>query len=125
MEKEPVKHTYKKDPRYLTDHLNWPSVLTKAIIDRYMYRLKLKTGEIYAFEIARYVNDDFVWIETTSHLGPYKELEIEAPPLFYRGVEIRVSDIVWVADCGQSRQEYTEEWKEMRAEEDGAKNETI
>ena len=109
---EPIKHTYKKDPKYLTDHLNWPSVLTKAIIDEYMYMLKLKTGEVYAFENAKYINDEFVWIATTFHVGPYEEMKIPEPSIFFdRGMEIRISDIVWVADCGQSPDEYAEQYK--------------
>jgi hypothetical protein len=116
METEPVKHTYKKDIRYLTDHLNWPSVLTKAIIDEWMYMVKLKTGEMYAFERAHYVNDEFVRIDVSYLDEPYTEHGLEQPKIFFdRGMEIRVSDIVWVADCGYSHEECAKNLRESEA----------
>jgi len=81
--------SYKHDEKYLRDKLNWPHALIKATQDPYEYILKLKDGSQIAFVSAQYISDDFVKLLS---------VKLEALKLS-RGLEVRVSEIVWVADA--------------------------
>jgi hypothetical protein len=81
--------SYKHDEKYLRDKLNWPLALIKATQDPYEYVLKLKDGDQISFTEAQYISDDFVKL-VSAKFGSQK---------FNRGLEIRVSEIVWVADA--------------------------
>lgn len=80
---------YKKDAQYLKDKLNWPPALIKATMDEFTYSLKLNSGDIFIFTSADYLNDDFVRLNNIKN----------SDKTFNRGVEIRVSEIDWVADA--------------------------
>lgn len=68
-------------------------VLAKACFDKgFSYALQLRNGELFRFEGAEVVGDD--WI----HLNLVKERKGYPPFASDRGVEVRISQIVWVMD---------------------------
>ena len=74
--------------------------LAKSCQDHFHYALRLRTGEVIAFTDAELISNEWV------HLALEKpEDQPEANRLEYvygRGVDVRISDIVWVMDapCG-------------------------
>lgn len=68
----------------------YPPSLIKACVDPLDYALKLRTGEVIRFEVAA-INGGGEWVTLTNCSG----LEHECP----RGVDVRISDIVWCADA--------------------------
>ena len=72
------------DKNYLLS-LNWPPALLKALDDPFEYLITLRTGEEIYFTNAKYLNSDFV------KLDGIKE--------WPRGIEVRVSDIMYIADA--------------------------
>jgi hypothetical protein len=79
----------------------YPPALVKACEDPFDYALKLRTGELWYFNEATPINREWVSINTVEAFGHSDEasrLETKRPP-FDRGVDVRVSDIVWVADA--------------------------
>jgi hypothetical protein len=74
---------------------SYPPALQKACVDPFDYALKLRTGEIWTFESAKAVSREWVCIvDFHENSGGQK------PPFpFVRGVDVRVADIVWVADA--------------------------
>jgi len=75
-----------------------PGSLWKATEDHYRYMLQLRTGVVLIFAEAR-ISDDGQWV----HLSDVEN--IQAIPLpeneffFGRGIDVRISEIVLVADC--------------------------
>ncbi len=65
--------------------------LAKACVDEFDYALKLDTGEIFRFTGARIINS--AWVHITG-IG-----ESRATWGHERGIDIRVSSIVWVMDA--------------------------
>lgn len=72
--------------------LNWPPALIKALSDPFEYTVCLSSGEVWIFERAEYVNNDFVKLHGLINLG---NDDFEYP----RGIEIRVSEITSIADA--------------------------
>jgi hypothetical protein len=81
-------HSHPKKPEL-------PPVLEKATRDYFSYRLQLNTGEVIHFSQAELVGDD--WI----HLTVEKHDHGENNYRFDRGVDVRLSTIVWIQDDGQ------------------------
>lgn len=82
----------------------WPDVLLKACDDTFDYRLRLRTGEQIHFSNAEIVNHEWVRlkcdndvIHSLAHNGMGEDLSFH---YFGRGLEVRVADIVWIADMG-------------------------
>jgi hypothetical protein len=75
--------------------------LAKACNDEFDYALRLRTGELIHFGTATIISNEFVllhgiWQDMDSKKKPKKnELPYPAP----RGVEVRISDIVWIMDA--------------------------
>lgn len=90
--------TKEVDEQYeLIKMLTGSEALAKACQDPFDYAMKLRTGEVINFEFARVLNKEWV------HLGikPMDE-QPETGRIAYpadRGVDVRVSDIVWVMDA--------------------------
>src|SRR5215210_4834005 len=73
----------------------WPDALIKATLDNFEYVLKLRTGEIIPFTSA----DACVapgWVRL--QIDSTDELH-QMPFPFSSGLDVRVADIVWVADA--------------------------
>jgi len=86
--------------------ITYPPALYKACWDSFDYAMRLRTGETWLFAEARPINAE--WVEITllqdrdsCHQERWAAVgHPESPrPPFPRGVEVRVSDIVWIADA--------------------------
>ncbi len=67
--------------------------LQKACDDPYMYAMKLRTGDVIEFTSAAILSGG-IWI----HLDGVEKNENQ-PFLADRGIDVRISDIVWVMDA--------------------------
>lgn len=109
----PKSPAFHEQSGYL-EKLNWPNVLIKAVHDEFMYALKLRTGECWFFCMAEYSNDEFVLLKmgTSFEINDFKShsglrgadarvfnYNITDLPEYDRGIEVRVSDIVWIIDA--------------------------
>lgn len=80
--------------------LGWPSYLAKAAMDPFTYAMGLRTGAVLVFETARAITGSPEWVrilaisEQTGLVSP-----TSYPFSMDRGMDIRLSDIVWVADA--------------------------
>ena len=89
--------------------VGWPDALWKAVHDPFTYVLQLRRGDMWRFESARLCADLAfvhligvrveVWDEWD--LTGVMDEHTTGPLLFDRGVDLRIADIVWVADCPQ------------------------
>ena len=85
----------------------WPRALAKATVDPYIYAIGLRDGTVILFEAAA-SSQDHLWAHLTeprvahptadqanspSSFGPG-----DLPEKFGRGIDVRVSEIVWAAD---------------------------
>ena len=68
--------------------------LVKACMDPFDYALKLRTGEVIGFSKAKVMNRDWIHvsIKTDTVKNPFG-VSVS------RGMDIRISDIVWVMDA--------------------------
>lgn len=82
----------------LTEKMLGSHALAKACCDNYFdYALKLRTGEVIRFVGAEVLTPEWIRLEVASQ---YAQPEDNALPFKAdRGVEVRVSDIVWVMDA--------------------------
>ena len=70
----------------------WPRHLVRAVFDNHTFRVKLRTGETYDFDYAE-AGVSLTWVRLFGCSGEgLKEHWTE------RGVDVRVADIVWIAD---------------------------
>ena len=81
----------------------WPHALIKALTDSFDYALRLRTGELVFFSDAVALNREWVRLEFGNLYGHApddinREAITNKFPLD-RGLEVRVADIVWVADA--------------------------
>lgn len=70
--------------------------LAKACIDPFNYALRLRTGEVICFEYAKLINSEWVHL-VIKRMEDQPKLDRIAYPAA-RGVDVRLSDIVWVMD---------------------------
>ena len=82
-----------------------PRALAKSCVDPFDYLLKLRTGELFQYQSCE-ISHDCKWAHLTqanlmAALGPNSSrcTPDEHSPPFERGVDIRIDDIVWVADA--------------------------
>lgn len=80
----------------------FPLSLLKATADPFDYALRLRTGEEIRFSTAE-IHGDYVTIGGMVEKDGERPLDAEQNPKlqhrFYRGLDIRVQDIVWCADA--------------------------
>jgi hypothetical protein len=80
----------------------WPPVLQKAVYDPYDYYLVTRSGLSFWFSKASYLNPRWVLLEEVKAAGDQLNLRWGGVQFgFERGVELRVSEIVFVADYGK------------------------
>lgn len=78
--------------------------IDKSLHDFFTYVLQLRTGIIIQYSEAS-LSDDRQWLhleEATilkSHLSIWSHLYESKSKEFARGMDVRISDIVWAADC--------------------------
>lgn len=86
-----------RDMDDITAHLaglGWPPALVKAGIDPYDYAIGLRSGAVICFREAE-ITDTLGWV----HLCDVRSLT--AAPATERGMDVRLVEIVWVADLGR------------------------
>lgn len=83
-----------KDTQQNVEKTGYPPALLKATEDPFNYILKLKTGEVIVFQSAIAVTNDWVILEKID----YEASTIGQSRLFSKGLNVRVSEIVWCAD---------------------------
>lgn len=71
--------------------------LSKSVQDEFDYALKLKTGEVIAFYGVDIINDE--WIHLRVKPPEDQPHQNHLPFKADRGVDIRISEIVWVMDA--------------------------
>lgn len=81
----------------------WPPALVKATSDHFCYALGLRSGDIIEFTDAKVISNDWVHLETMagSDFEAYLQFgqsRLSGQSVFGRGIDVRVSEIVWVAD---------------------------
>jgi hypothetical protein len=72
--------------------------LVKACQDEFTYALKTKTGDVFFFRSAKVIGLDWIHITLLHH----SDLMGQVQPFTFcaeRGVDIRISEIVWVIDA--------------------------
>lgn len=81
--------------------VEYPPHLIKACCDEFVYAVRLSTGELWYFREATVINSE--WVRLTGFDKPGEMYSYETNgketnrPIFDRGVDVRVSSIVWVA----------------------------
>lgn len=88
--------TYKEDEKHLVAIVG-SKALAKACLDSFDYALKLRTGEVIFFSEATVLNREWIHLEVKSMEDQPTSNRIAYPAM--RGVDIRLSDIVWVMDA--------------------------
>lgn len=80
----------------------YPPSLLKAEQDQFDYALRLSTGEIIRFESASF-HGDYVRLHASLPNGDecFTDKNPELPFRFARGIDVRLSEIVWCADAPQ------------------------
>jgi hypothetical protein len=68
--------------------------LAKACFDPFDYALKLRTGEVIRFESASLINSEWIHIS----IGDLPQID-SLPYKAERGIDIQISEIVWVMDA--------------------------
>lgn len=81
----------------LLEILTGSPALAKACLDYFDYALKLRTGEVIYFWSAKVLNKEWVHLELKPEGEQPEENRIAYPG--DRGVDVRLSDIVWVMDA--------------------------
>ena len=80
-----------------TEH--WPPALQRAVLDTYTYCLSLKNGTVFYFERAEpLMNGEWVSLTITDERDLHTQAVLLKEFAFGRGVQVRVSEIAWVAD---------------------------
>lgn len=89
-------------PCVVTDKMiaTWPAALIKAVNDNWGFRMKLRTGEVFKFGSAEPINDEWVHIPIKPDFARdhMRHLSQVFGEVHERGIDIRVSDIVWIVD---------------------------
>lgn len=80
----------------------YPPSLIKALNDYFYYAIMLKSGLIISFIEAAYISADWVRLKQPQFHANLEELQACSTfesALFERGLELRVSEIVWCVDA--------------------------
>jgi len=75
----------------------YPRPLAKACFDSFFYALRLSSGQTVTFAEAKPINRE--WVEIVGSEKDKEFIHMDGIFTFPRGVVIRVSEIVWVADA--------------------------
>jgi hypothetical protein len=81
----------------------YPPSLLKASEDFFDYALRLSSGEIICFRTAK-IHGDYVTLYVDDPICDYQCFSDKNPDLpfgFARGIDVRLSEIVWCADTPQ------------------------
>ena len=74
-----------------------PSHLAKALVDPFDYSMGLTTGEIIRFNMASINKKCPDWVHLSD--ARYDDGREDLGRKFERGIDVRISEIVWVTDA--------------------------
>lgn len=84
----------------MTRHLKLlGGALQKSTCDSFEYALRLRTGEMIVFGESTYVSGDWIHLENATAVHSLRGPSPDAKSYFPRGIDVRISDIVWVMDA--------------------------
>lgn len=100
----PDAENYLREQRML-EQMGWPPALRKALSDPYEYTFGLRDGSVIHCTHVRMLQGEPEWVivdaKGTTLIGPLQRMLDENPDIavsLARGLEIRVSDVVWAID---------------------------
>ena len=73
--------------------------LRKSMHDQFDYALRLRTGEVIRFYSADFISDEWVHLTFDSCVPQVEDGVPQLPYPACRGVDVRISDIVWCMDA--------------------------
>lgn len=81
-----------------------PAALIKACCDEFTYAMRLRSGEVIQFNSASWApGSQWVQIQQIGSVRPDRDIALHRfssdAMSFDRGMDVRISDIVWVADA--------------------------
>lgn len=77
----------------------WPPSLVKALHDSFNYFVRLKSGICFVIEYAELINEEWVSLHIYNSGGIFSQnAKISSLFEFNRGIQVRVSDIEFIAD---------------------------
>lgn len=79
------------------DALLGSQALVKSCLDNFDYALRLKSGETICYSHAKVINKD--WIHLILKDGDQQSEDNRIEYGFHRGIDVRISEIVWVVDA--------------------------
>jgi hypothetical protein len=89
----------KRSEEELLKELHGSHVLTKSINDPFYYAVRLKDGAAFRFEYARgEEGSEFITFCGLQNISGVPEALMRLTQDFYRGLEVRKDQIVWIAD---------------------------
>lgn len=88
---------YENEEGRLIEILTGSAALAKACQDPFDYAMKLRTGEVIDFSFAKVLNKEWVHLDIKPMDEQPKAKRIAYPA--ERGMDVRLSDIVWVMDA--------------------------
>jgi len=94
---------FEQQRQVILNVLGYPPALTKACLDHFEYLLKLKDGQYIFFNDAVPINKEWVHIKVNDVCDvDWTLTDIPKNRIvfgFERGIDVRVSEIAWVADA--------------------------
>lgn len=92
-----IRQNFESESTRIIEVLAGSEALAKACEDPFDYAMRLRTGEVIAFSSAQMLNEEWVHID----LKPLNEQPLENRIAYPadRGMDVRLSDIVWVMDA--------------------------
>lgn len=92
---------HEEEAKRLTAELGSPA-LAKACMDSFDYALKLRSGEVVRFTDATCHANGWITLQGVEQCDPALTVEQELPFPAPRGVDVRLTDVIWVMDapCG-------------------------
>ena len=72
-------------------------VLAKATMDPFDYAIRLRSGETIRFQEAKVISQD--WLHLVEAKLDSLSCDTKQPKEFPRGIDVRISDIVWAKDA--------------------------
>ncbi|MBY0506447.1 MAG: hypothetical protein K2X03_21190 [Bryobacteraceae bacterium] len=76
----------------------YPPSLLKACMDQFDYVCKLTTGDVIYFTHAK-IHGDHCTLDGLAAAANFSHAKSNLPHMFPRGLDVRISEIVWCADA--------------------------
>ena len=94
-----IQHWFRGNGTNVPGRFGYPPDLEKACDDSFDYAIRLRTGEVWRFREAEPISKSWVRLSDFMPLRSSPSGPDSGEYPFERGVCVRVSDIVWIADA--------------------------